>query len=65
MTAAKSVTVIVAADENLDDCLAGAAEQYIADHPDLEGWDLEPRWADDTREQVALTVPAWSVEADQ
>ncbi len=50
-------TVIVPANPDLDDCLAGAAESYIVEHPELEGWDLAPRWADETRERVALTIP--------
>lgn len=54
----KNITVTVPANPDLDDCLAGAAEAYIDEHPELEGWDLEPRWADEARETVALTVPA-------
>ncbi len=50
-------TVTVPANPDLDDCLAGAAEAYIAEHPELEGWDLDPRWSDETRESVTLTVP--------
>lgn len=44
-----------------DDCLAAAAAQYIEDHPDAEGWDLNPRWVggdDGDREYIALDVPA-------
>lgn len=41
-----------------DDCLAAAAQHYIAEHPDLVGWDLDPKWADDDREEIILTVPA-------
>jgi len=57
----KSVTVTVAANADLDDCLAGAAAEYIEEHPELAGYDLEPRWADEDRETVALTVPSWAV----
>lgn len=50
--------IVVAANPDLDDCLTGAAEAYIAEHPELAGWDLAPRWTDeDTRETVTLTVP--------
>jgi hypothetical protein len=51
--------IIVPADPDLDDCLPGAAEAYIEEHPDLVGWDLKPRWTDDdSRETVTLTVPS-------
>lgn len=50
-------TVIVKADPDQDDCLAHAAEQYIASHPELAGWDLNPHWADSDREHVSLDVP--------
>lgn len=60
---AKETKVIVRANENLDDCLQGAADAYIAEHPELAGWDLSPEWTDDdTRETVTLTVPVDSVD---
>lgn len=37
-----------------------AAEAYIEEHPELEGWDLAPRWVggeDGQRDEIALTVP--------
>lgn len=53
-----NTTIIVPANPDLDDCLTGAADAYIAQHPELAGWDLEPRWANNkTRENVVLTVP--------
>lgn len=58
---AKETTVTVRANPDADDCLAHAVETYIAKHPELKGWELAPRWADDARESVVLTVPAWSV----
>jgi hypothetical protein len=61
--ASKSVEITVPANADADDCLADAAEQYIAEHDDLRGYDLSPRWADDDRESVVLTVPRW--HADQ
>jgi hypothetical protein len=41
-----------------DDCLAAAAAWYVERNPELAGWDLEPRWASDDREEILLTVPA-------
>lgn len=43
--------------EGHDDCLAAAAADMIAQHPRLRGWNLSPRWADDDREAIVLTVP--------
>lgn len=48
---------LVPANPDLDDCLTGAADAYVAEHPELKGWDLSPRWTDETRETVTLTVP--------
>jgi hypothetical protein len=59
----KGVEIKVAANADADDCLADAAESYIAEHSELRGWDLAPRWSDDSREVVILTVPAWHHEA--
>lgn len=59
----KSTTILVTANADADDCLTDAVDSFVADHPDLAGWDLSPRWADESREQVALTVPAWSLES--
>lgn len=61
---AKSIEITVRADADLDDCLTGAAKAYIEEHPDLAGYDLSPRWADDDREMVALTVPAWHLRGE-
>jgi hypothetical protein len=46
-----------------DDVLAAVAAEYVEDHPELEGWDLSPRWdggEDGQREAVLLNVPAWA-----
>lgn len=44
-----------------DDCLAAAANDCIKEHK-LYGWDLSPRWADDdSREEIVLSVPEFSV----
>ncbi|MEY4416889.1 MAG: hypothetical protein RIQ53_4182 [Pseudomonadota bacterium] len=48
--------VCVPADPDQDDCLAAAAQAY-ADQHGLEGWDLAPRWEDETREAVILSIP--------
>jgi len=42
--------------EDEDDCLS-AAERDAQVQYGLEGWDLEPRWEDDQRERIVLTVP--------
>ncbi len=60
----RSVEVVVRANADADDCLSDAAESYIADHPELRGYDLAPRWTDeDDRETVTLTVPDWAVQS--
>lgn len=59
----RSVEITVPANADADDCLADAAEAYVADHPGLKGYDLSPRWADETRETVTLSVPSWHYEA--
>ncbi|MCA9630058.1 MAG: hypothetical protein KC766_20445 [Myxococcales bacterium] len=43
-----------------DNCLAAAEAAYIATHHELRGWDLSPRWEDDERETILLTVPTWA-----
>ena len=51
--------ITVTANPDLDDCLQGAADAYVAEHPELSGWDLSPQWADpEGRERVVLTIPA-------
>jgi len=58
-----SITIIVPADPDLDDCLAGAAKEYLDEHPSLRGYELAPRWVDEgTREHVALTIPQWHAD---
>ena len=49
--------ITVPANPDLDDCLRGAVDAYVAEHPEAEGWELRPRWTDETREYVTLTVP--------
>ena len=55
MTTTKTITV--PANPDLDDCLQGAVDAYVAEHPEARGWDLSPRWADETRETIELDVP--------
>ena len=43
-----STTILVTANPDLDDCLTGAAEAYTAEFPELEGYDLSPRWEVDS-----------------
>jgi len=53
------VTVSAKSFADSDDCLQAAADAYAAKHG-LTGWDLAPRWADDSREEIVLTVPAFA-----
>jgi hypothetical protein len=55
------VDVVVPADPDMDDCLAGAEQAYLDEHRELRGYDLSPRWTDDDRETVTLSVPEWSL----
>ncbi len=54
--AKQSIIVTVPANPDLDDCLEGAREAYLAEHPEVEDWQVEAEWADETREAVTLTV---------
>lgn len=47
-----------------DDCLTAAADDYAREHS-LEGWDLDPRWEDDQRDVILLTVPDWRDDPDE
>lgn len=57
MGKSKTITVDAKRYEDHDDCLTAAADEYAAGH-DLQGWDLEPRWASKEREAILLTVPS-------
>lgn len=59
----KKATITVSANPDLDDCLQGAVDEYVAEHPEAAGWDLDPRWGDEDRETVELTVPVVEAEA--
>jgi hypothetical protein len=52
-----TVTVSAHSYEDHDDCLAAAREKYAEDHA-LEGWQVEAHWADGSRDEIVLTVPA-------
>lgn len=60
-TMAKHITITVDAKqyEDHDDCLASAAADYVGEHPEAEGYDMDPRWGDDDRETILLDVPAY------
>ncbi len=56
------ITVTVKANPDVDDCLQYAQQEYIEEHPDLDGYDLDPQWEDeDDRTYVNLSVPEWSL----
>lgn len=59
----RSVEITVPANPDADDCLADAAAAYIVEHSTLRGWDLAPRWTDETRETVTLSIPRYHYEA--
>ncbi len=64
MTNTKKHTVTVQANPDADDCLAEAQREYIADHSDLRGWDLNPQFVDESsREWIVLTIPGWHWDA--
>jgi hypothetical protein len=56
-------TITVRAIEAYDDCLQGAADDLVADHPDLADYDLSARWGDEDRETVRMDVPRWFASA--
>jgi hypothetical protein len=53
-----STQITIRANPDLDDCLAGAAAEYLSEYPELAGYDLDPKWGDDDRETVTLTLPS-------
>lgn len=52
----KQVKIAAAKYEDQDDCLQAAADDYAKAHG-LEGWDLDPKWEDNQRDVIVLTVP--------
>lgn len=56
----RKLEITVIANPDADDCLAEAVSRHLAEYPDLAGYDLDPRWTDEsTRKTVTLTVPRW------
>lgn len=52
----KQVRIPAAQYADHDDCLTAAAQDYAEAHG-LQGWDLAPKWEDNQREYIVLTVP--------
>lgn len=52
----QKITIPAVKYEDYDDCLSAAADEYAKQHG-LEGWDLDPKWEDDQRDMIVLTVP--------
>lgn len=47
--------------QDADNCLS-VAQDDARQALDLAGWDLAPRWGDDDRETISLTVPAHAAQ---
>ena len=62
---AKHATIEISAKryEDEDDCLLAAADDYISEHPEAEGYDLSPRWQDEERDVILLDVPRVAVQS--
>lgn len=56
-TTTQKVRIPASQYEDHDDCLAAAAAEYVEEHPDAEGWDLNARWEDDSRDVILLDAP--------
>lgn len=56
----QTIPIIVPADGSL----IQSAETYINTHPSLEGYNLNPQWADESRETVVLEVPIWEANLE-
>jgi hypothetical protein len=50
------ITVDAKLYEDCDDCLTAAATEYAREHH-IADWQVEARWADDSRDAIVLTVP--------
>jgi hypothetical protein len=62
MTTTKEIRLAAKRYEDFDDCLQAAADDYLIQNDLdgwLEGWDLRPRWENDQREFIILTVPVF------
>jgi hypothetical protein len=61
MTNTTEITVSSKGYADADNCLSAAVEDF-AEANELETWQVEARWADDSnREEIVLTVPAYRV----
>jgi hypothetical protein len=59
-----TVRIPIRQHEDYDDCLSAAETDYAHEH-NLVGWDLEPRWEDDQRDAILLTVPGPKIEVSE
>lgn len=48
-----------------DNCLTAAATDYVAAHPEANGYDMSPRWEDDQRDVILLDVPVDGIRVFQ
>jgi hypothetical protein len=55
----QTITVSAKPYEDYDDCLSAAAED-ISEELGLAGYDLDPRWVDNDRDSIRLTIPDWA-----
>lgn len=53
-----TIRVPAARYEDYDDCLTAAAHD-AADEYGIHGYDMDPRWADDDRDEILLDIPLW------
>ena len=55
----KTTTILLRASdyEDYDDSLS-AAEMDVAEDYGIEEWEVVAEWADDSREQIRVTIPA-------
>lgn len=56
----KTITVSAKQYEDHDDCLRAASDDYVSEHPETKGYDLNPRWVggeEGEREEITLDVP--------
>ncbi len=64
----KSVEISVSSSRysDTDDSLAAASTE-ATERFGLAGWDLDPRWSDEERESITMTLPAhvWHVASEE
>ena len=56
MTEEITLSLVAKRYEDHDDCLAAAADDIAAIYG-LEGWNLNARWQDDSRETILVDLP--------